>query len=584
MHQHKATSGVDVFSLIVNAPLNALLAKVGLTFKCVQPLNAYFLCSSSQKESSEKPEIYHGDSRGRSASTSDILTAKSLTVTPGDSTQPFATSKSMSGLSPFKGEEQSSKDAADGNVFSSGLSPFFAGPGESTTDAEIVGVESLSAAGKAGAIQIVGDPVQLEDSRTVDVGGAAGDTSTDGAVVCPVTFDLDSLTNSQSLDSSEVRAPISQVNVIVGELDSVFADQSTQGVDRDGGDVEADPPHVSEPVECPDEADIAALLAGGRRDSVNAFGTGGEGGSTFYPAAPEESESSYAAPKAASGAPVESSAGLQTSDALVQKCADKLVAEILQSVSLSAMQRRSPDFPQSSLSAPYTSDLPEGMGGASPGGEEEEEDCKGKGADGMTETRNVGGGADGEELRIGNIVYLPVEESSDGEMVVRNSGDVVDSLNAAEVAEPFRLGSGAKIKTRPPPLSGLGTDEADGSSPSLGDGARARTASGSFSPLRSSAQHLSNFVNYATGFFRTTTEDRVNVKDIHDIPVVRERGATLEAEGGRRKGGSVPWETRRRFASQSECRAKNAVKAEERPELFRQVSGKCRYVNLCPFF
>lgn len=528
-------------------------------------LDGDFLCSSSQRESSEKPQIYHGDSRGRSASTSDILTTKSLDV-QGDATQPFATSKSMSGLSPLEGTENINKDKMDGKRGLSGLSPFFAGPGESTTDAEsTLGVESLSGEEASSTIKIVGEALQLDDGRTMEVGGETGETSTDDTVAYPAASDLTLVNYGQSLDSSEAGAPISQVNVIPGEPDLAFADLSKQGGEKNAGDLETLSSPASELMEFPDEVDINALLAGGRRDSLNAFGAHGESGSAFYPVAAETVETKFVAVQEESDAPMEDSGGAQNADALVQKCADKLVAEILASVSLSAMQKN-PDALQSDSTLPRASDLLEGVSRA-PTERGEEIDYAGKVGDGIVETRD--GGTSGEELRIGNIVYLPVEESTDGEMIVRNTSEGLNNSDVAGDSDLSRPIPGTKPK--PAPLSDLGTDETDGSSPSLGDGTRVHSASGSFSPLRSSAQHLSNFVNYATGFFRNTNEDRVNVKDIHDTST---RSATSETERTRKKSGSALTEKGKMSGSHSECRVKNAVKVEERPELFRQVSGK----------
>lgn len=557
----------EVFEPMQNAHLSGLYVEMPFSFMCAWPLslNAKFLCSSSQKESSEKPQIYHGDSRVRSASTSDILTTKSFDVTAGDGVQPFATSKSMSGLSPFEGTRESNKDSTDGSRGCSGLSPFFAEPGESTTDAETLGFESQSGDGESSTIKVVRDALQSDDGRTVDVGGETGETSTDDAVAYPAVFDFNSLNNSQSVDSSESREGISQVKAIPGEQDS--ADLSPQVADRSVGDAEALPSQASELTEFPDidKVDISALLAGGRRDSLNTFGAHGECWSPFYPVVPEAVETEFVAIKEESDAPAEEEGlgGPQISEALMLKCADKLVADILESVSLSVTSK-SPDDLQPGSAVPHTSDSPEGISRV-PTERGEGEDHGGGG-----EVARHAGGTGGEELRIGNIVYLPVEENTDGEITVRSTSDVFNASDGADDPDLTRPSSGTKPK--PAPLTNLGTDETDSSLPSAGDIPRTHSASGSFSPLRSSAQHLSNFVNYATGFFRNSNEDRANVKDIHDSSA---KSTAVETESTRKKHRSASSERGKRSGSQSECRVKNAVKAEERPELFRQVSGKC---------
>ena len=536
---------------------------------CAWPLslNSKFLCSSSQKESSEKPQIYHGDSRARSASTSDILTTKSLDLTAGDDIQPFATSKSMSGLSPFEGTRESNKDSTDGSRGCSGLSPFFAEPGESTTDAETLGFESQSGDRESSTIKVVGDALQPDDGRTVNVGGETGETSTEDAVAYPTAFDFNSLDNSQSVDSSEAREGISQVKAISGEQDSAVNDLSTQVADRSTGDAEALPSQASELTEFPDidKVDISALLAGGRRDSLNAFGVHGESRSPFYPVVPEAAETEFVAVKEESDAPAEEEGlgGPQISEALMLKCADKLVADILESVSLSVTSK-SPDDLQPGSAVPHTSDSPEGISRVPT------ERGEGKEHGGGGEVVRQDGGTGGEELRIGNIVYLPVEENTDGQITLRSTTDLFNASNGADDPDLAQPSSGTKPK--PAPLTNLGTDETDGSSPSAGEGPRTQSTSGSFSPLRSSAQHLSNFVNYATGFFRNSNEDRANVRDIHDSSA---KSTAVEMESTRKKHRSASCERGKRSGSQSEYRVKNAVKAEERPELFRQVSGKC---------
>ncbi|KAK7091174.1 oxidation resistance protein 1-like isoform X2 [Littorina saxatilis] len=495
----------------------------------------YHQRSNSQKVSSKKPEVFHGESRGRSASTSSIVTTKSLTLTSGDATLAVDTSRSMSGLPPRADQGESSKDVTDGQNLP-GSSPFFR---ETSTDSGTVIVGSLPDGDNSDTIKIVGSGPLIDFGETVNVGVVSGETSTDDALAAPVTFDIDSFDSAESAGSSGDKGPASQVK----SDDSVFTDQSAQG---SGNKAEGDRSEKSEVEQLlPDEEEINAMLAGGRRDSLS-FGADGEGvTSIFYPSLPDEGKerATDTAEEAVGGEEEEDT------DALVRKCADKLVEEILNSVTQSVLQKgggivQSGDRKES---VAVQEDAGRGEEGAA---------AEGRGEKELVETQS-GGEKDGEEMRIGSIVYLPVQESQDGEMIIRNANE------AFSADQP----DSSSDKAKPPPLSNLGTDDIDGTSPGEG---RTRTMSGSFSPLRSSAQHLSNFVNYATGFFRSSTDDRANVKDVHDLPVVRD--GRSEMDGTRKKNGSMSMEAGKRSGSQTEYHVKNAVNAEERPELFRQVS------------
>ncbi|XP_076457258.1 oxidation resistance protein 1-like [Babylonia areolata] len=190
------------------------------------------------------------------------------------------------------------------------------------------------------------------------------------------------------------------------------------------------------------------------------------------------------------------------------------------------------------------------------------EDKKEAGKEGGAVVQDAG--REGEEMRIGNIVYFPLEETSEGKMVVRDTNSVTAPPDStSQPPQPRTTNSGGKPK--PPPLTTLGVDSTDGTSPT---GFRARTLSESFSPLRSSAQHLSNFVNYATGFFRSSTDDRASVKDVHDLPAMRDRSLTTPVAGEREKKKGSEGDAQQ----SAECMFMSAVKAEERPELFKTIS------------
>lgn len=121
------------------------------------------------------------------------------------------------------------------------------------------------------------------------------------------------------------------------------------------------------------------------------------------------------------------------------------------------------------------------------------------------------------EIRIGNIVYLPVEEDVKGQITLKGMEQTTEAL--------LKLSSDDFKKNK------RSVSESD--SVFLPD-----NKSSSFSSFR--APPLSAFVNYATGLFRSEPGDRDNVKDIQDaLADTRDR---VEVE--------------------------NAVKLADKPELF----------------
>ncbi|ESO96354.1 hypothetical protein LOTGIDRAFT_176599, partial [Lottia gigantea] len=78
--------------------------------------------------------------------------------------------------------------------------------------------------------------------------------------------------------------------------------------------------------------------------------------------------------------------------------------------------------------------------------------------------------------------------------------------------------------------------------------------SAQFSPLKTSAQHLNNFVNYATGLFRNASEDNI-VKDVHDMKLNQtdSKQPTLVIKGDK------------------PCEVENAIKLADKPDLFQNL-------------
>ncbi|XP_050391747.2 nuclear receptor coactivator 7 isoform X1 [Patella vulgata] len=124
------------------------------------------------------------------------------------------------------------------------------------------------------------------------------------------------------------------------------------------------------------------------------------------------------------------------------------------------------------------------------------------------------------ESKIGSISYFPIEENADGKLVVKGEEDTENAL-------PKNLRVNTDIKEDLPQSQ--------------------------FSPLKVSAQHLNNFVNYATGLFRNTTEDQV-VPDINDMkePISEETDS---------KSGQLD----------KQLEVENAIKLEDKPNLFQTL-------------
>ncbi|XP_025090916.1 oxidation resistance protein 1-like isoform X2 [Pomacea canaliculata] len=162
-----------------------------------------------------------------------------------------------------------------------------------------------------------------------------------------------------------------------------------------------------------------------------------------------------------------------------------------------------------------------------------------------------------EEKRIGNIVYVPFEKKQEGEMIFHSHYSGL--LPTAPFNSLITVDSEADLNTR---------DLVEDSATSSG-GSKPRTSSGSFSPLRSSAQHISSFVNYATGLFRSTNEDRTHVKDVTDsTPSSSEKTISSENEHLKQKQSNLQPDKAKQAHS---IDVENAIKADERPNLFQPI-------------
>ncbi|XP_041360796.1 oxidation resistance protein 1-like isoform X3 [Gigantopelta aegis] len=157
---------------------------------------------------------------------------------------------------------------------------------------------------------------------------------------------------------------------------------------------------------------------------------------------------------------------------------------------------------------------------------------------GGTKTENVENG----ESRIGNIIYLPVEKNTNGEMVVK----------ATSVTQ-----ASAGLLTTTATSGELGGErDSDGGMRSGSDSSVGVRA------IKSSAHHLSSFVNYATGLFRSNVDDRTNVKDISEVM----GKATPTMSDGSKMAVGVGSSS---YKSQPHLEVANAIRLEDKPELFQ---------------
>lgn len=181
------------------------------------------------------------------------------------------------------------------------------------------------------------------------------------------------------------------------------------------------------------------------------------------------------------------------------------------------------------------------------------------------------------ELRIGNIVYLPVEEDSKGQITLKAIDDtksVLTKLSEGEVEERARSQS-APVDV---PL----------------ERASNRHSIGSFGSF-SVSPHLNAFVNYATGFFKSNPD----VKDISDV--IPDTNVKPSADGATEKNGNksspddktVHMMVHRHSKNGKsgdlmdlEVAVENAVKLADKPELFQSFDSEyiLFYYDFVPIF
>ena len=110
-----------------------------------------------------------------------------------------------------------------------------------------------------------------------------------------------------------------------------------------------------------------------------------------------------------------------------------------------------------------------------------------------------------EKTQIGNIVYLPVREDSEGHVTLKSLEETQNALS--------KLSTEAFEQTSKSDTNLTGTEPMKSENQDIEKKRSASTSSlGPFSP----SPHLSAFVNYATGFF-SRTESQKDIKDIRDV-------------------------------------------------------------------
>ncbi|KAL8574956.1 hypothetical protein ACOMHN_052121 [Nucella lapillus] len=475
-------------------------------YQDLSALRFHTRCSSEDKLS-EKPQVYHGDVRARSASTSDLLDCK-----PSSDPATAAAAASGGGGSSSLAQPVSSSKSA-----SSLLEPTTATPPFSVNvTAFPASPPPLLPAGEGRAAE------SREGSESVGgVNGDVGDSSTSGARADGSWRgqDCQGVVDGGQEGKQDGFAGTATSGSSSGS--SRYPNSQTAAVQGTGKDANSHPPPSLHIEQQPADQTSTTRSSEGQ-------------GSSLKPGEEEEEEEDLG----------------DTSPQSVRPC---------------EAEREGENGGERDTGGGGGGVVKEGMG------------------DGGSMTPDKEGGEEegGGGVRIGNIVYLPVEESSDGKMVVRDTNNVLqtsDSLLDPGKAQGGGGRGGAGAKPRPPPLSSLGVDITDGTSLTPTEGLRSRASSEAFSPLRSSAQHLSNLVNYATGFFRSTPDDRAQVKDINEGPP--DRSLTTpdildsgSGGGGGGGGGKVKGSQGLMAKLQSaECRFMSAIRADERPELFRKIS------------
>ena len=165
-----------------------------------------------------------------------------------------------------------------------------------------------------------------------------------------------------------------------------------------------------------------------------------------------------------------------------------------------------------------------------------------------------------EELRIGNIVYLPVSEDDKGVVSVQEFESAKKTLQKMSLHEFDQ-----KTRSYSSPIE-IQSSKQTSSSPEL-------KSSGSFGSFNVTP-HLNAFVNYATGLFKSSdVKDIAEVEKQSSVDFARPGGID-NLQGGPRKGNSSSFVMHSQENKDLELAVENAVKLADKPELFQSFDSE----------
>lgn len=184
-------------------------------------------------------------------------------------------------------------------------------------------------------------------------------------------------------------------------------------------------------------------------------------------------------------------------------------------------------------------------------------------------------GSSPKEMRIGNIVYLPVSESSQGEVTAKDIESAQVALSKLSVEE-FEQQKSLSQSTSPMDIPVVQQSES-----------RSESRSASFGSFNV-APHLNAFVNYATGLFKGGSEVKDIGEVIEDNDSSRENKSKSDILDLKGKSDMIK---QRLFSLGSkeksdpsgadlEVAVENAVKLADKPELFQSFDSKITFVSI----
>ncbi|XP_071142987.1 oxidation resistance protein 1-like isoform X1 [Mytilus edulis] len=164
------------------------------------------------------------------------------------------------------------------------------------------------------------------------------------------------------------------------------------------------------------------------------------------------------------------------------------------------------------------------------------------------------------EMRIGNIVYMPVSENSKGEVSEKDIQDVKSTLSRLSMTDFESRDRTSSAPVDVPIVSMTSRKEKESSSQPK--------SLGSFSgSLTSISPHINTFVNYATGLFKP--DSRADIKDVSEIPKENPRNSEVRKETPRNFSSSGTNLSINMTEQDFAVAVESAVKLADKPELFQ---------------